>query len=113
MDEKISSSSTIIWYNIILDVLLINDSFGNVNLIEGIFYNTLKSNLKTAIASNEKQPFFSIGLSSSSKQSEVEWLITKNSTKRKIDINNKSPSIFSLGIYKTDINSKEHKEENI
>ena len=97
-----------IWYNIILDILVVSDVSGIVYLIENSFYYTLKSNLKVPVKSDVKQPFFSIGLSSSSKESVVACLTKEKHVRKENESNQKSSlPLFSFGIFKS--SSKEEK----
>ena len=103
-DEAIGSINCI-WYNLILDILVVSDESGSVFLIQNIFYHTLRNNLKTTIKTDIKQPLFSIGLSSSSKQGNFEWLTTEKHAVKLEEENDESKTsnskpLLSLGIYK-------------
>ena len=102
-----------IWYNVILDILIVSDVSGVVYLIENTFYYTLKNNLKVPIKSDIKQPFFSIGLSQSSKESIVAWLTKEKHVKKEHEEKEKSSSLplFSLGIFKS--SNKENNDEEV
>lgn len=80
-----------IWYNIILDILIVAD-------VTGVVYYTLSKNIETSIKSNMNEPFFSIGLSSSSKQSHITKLIGASPDFDK-DGSSAKP-LFSFGFFK-------------
>lgn len=99
-----------IWYNVILDILIVSDVTGVVYLIENTFYYTLKSNLKTSIRSDVKQPFFSFGFSSSTKANSVAQL-TSESHAIKADKEKEKLPYFSFGFFKSKP-KEESKDEN-
>jgi len=87
-----------IWYNIILDILIVSDVTGVVYLVENTFFYTLKSNLKTTIRSDYKQPFFSL---SSSDDSSSSQLSSESHVIKKGQEKNEKKPYFSFGFFKS------------
>ena len=84
----------------ILDILIVADVNGMIYLIENTFYHTLKNNLKVSILSDVKQPFFSIGLSQSNKQSEMAKLTKEQHVIEEKAKSEKSKPFFSFGFFR-------------
>lgn len=82
-----------------MDILIVADVSGTVYLVENTFFYTLKNNLKTAVKTDSKQPFFSLGFSSSTSLNSVAQLTTethviKENTPEKLPY-------FSFGFFKS------------
>jgi hypothetical protein len=89
------------WYNVVLDFLIVSDASGVVYLIENTLYYTLKNNLKVSIRSDKKQPFFSLGYSYRTSGNHVSPLTTETHCKMEGSTPDNQKPYFSFGFFRS------------
>lgn len=87
------------WYNVILDFLIVSDVSGVVYLIENTLYYTLKNNLKVPIRSDKKLPLFSLSYSYRTSGNYVSALTSETHVKKENSSPETKKSYFSFGFF--------------